>query len=224
VFFDGLPGPARTPSFGAAPDLHPNRRAGEPELLPELIDEEPLVRKMERGRHVGEEDEGRRRDNLAVDRVLPSRADRRFAAVTSARNLFRRRRTRFRRDADTRSMVSSTRGALAGQRRDVENPAYLRTSSAAAPRHRNLVNLGPRSFTDHLFAMMTAPPGAIGLSPMAASDRVASFASMTSATTSASPMATWHRTLTSSTAPLRTRPVFPHPAVSTIESMVPGQE
>src|SRR5438128_9803328 len=47
---------------GSAAHLDPNRRAGESKLLSKLIDEEALVRKMKRRRHVREEDELRRRD------------------------------------------------------------------------------------------------------------------------------------------------------------------
>src|SRR5688500_6698505 len=45
----------------AAPDMKPDRRAEEAELVPDLVDQEPLVGEVEGGRDVGEEHERRRR-------------------------------------------------------------------------------------------------------------------------------------------------------------------
>src|SRR5262245_14627153 len=44
-----------------SPHADPNRRADEPEVLTQLVHEEPLIGEMELGGHVGEEDESRRR-------------------------------------------------------------------------------------------------------------------------------------------------------------------
>src|SRR5262249_22000301 len=58
--------PSRAADIGVlvtAADLNPDRRSDKPELFAQLVDEEPLVREMERRRDVGEEDERRRSDS-----------------------------------------------------------------------------------------------------------------------------------------------------------------
>src|SRR6266540_918003 len=55
--------PSRRSVSATFPTAHldPDRCAVETELLPQLVHQEPLVRKMKRRRDVGEEDERRRR-------------------------------------------------------------------------------------------------------------------------------------------------------------------
>ena len=132
----------------AASHLESNGRSREPELVADLVQQEPLVREVKRRRDVREEHEHRRRHaglrGVKHSHVSAARAGRRCCDVMACTKRFSSGvGTRFRRESATRSIASSSLGARSPLSADTCSRARSPGTSAAAAGPRRTASRNP---------------------------------------------------------------------------------